>query len=79
MTVKWITAILATTVVAGCDQASREPVGDENSVGLPNPAATFCIEQGGEYDLESGMCRLKDGIEVDAWTYFREHAEPGSE
>ena len=44
----------------------------------PNPAAIFCVEQGGSYtivdgaDGQRGMCRLADGHEVDAWEYFRE-------
>ena len=44
----------------------------------PNPAAIFCVEQGGSYtvvdgaDGQRGMCRLSDGRAVDAWEYFRE-------
>lgn len=44
----------------------------------PNPAATFCIEQGGSYkivdgtDGQRGVCTLADGSDVDAWTHFRE-------
>lgn len=47
-------------------------------VGLANPAATFCIEQGGRYEIrdtangQTGICILPDGREVDAWEYFRE-------
>lgn len=49
------------------------------STGLANPAATYCIAQGGLYgirdvaDGQSGVCQLPDGTEIDAWTYFREH------
>lgn len=45
--------------------------GDESGVGLPNPAATFCEEQGGSYNLETGECHLADGSTVDAWEHFR--------
>ncbi|WP_425043654.1 DUF333 domain-containing protein [Primorskyibacter sp. S87] len=43
-----------------------------------NPAATFCIENGGRYDIREGndgqvgICVLADGTEVDAWQYFRD-------
>ncbi|WP_223424486.1 amidohydrolase family protein [Tateyamaria pelophila] len=45
---------------------------------LANPAATFCADQGGTYNIvdeadgQRGVCTLADGSEVDAWTYFRE-------
>jgi len=68
-------AVLATTIVAGCDRETGTPSGDDDRLGLPNPAATFCIEQGGEYYLDKGTCKLEDGTEVDAWAYFREHNE----
>ncbi|WP_216602834.1 DUF333 domain-containing protein [Ruegeria sp. HKCCD4884] len=49
---------------------------------MPNPAATFCIENDGTYQLRKnedgsvyGVCILKDGTEVDAWDYLRSHFE----
>jgi putative hemolysin len=51
---------------------------------LPNPAAVFCKEQGGTYRVaseaegERGLCVLRDGREVDAWGYFREHHAPAA-
>ena len=49
---------------------------------LPNPAAVYCIEQGGTYSTEEGtdgqrgLCTLADGSVVDAWEYFRQqHAQ----
>ncbi len=52
---------------------------------LPNPAAQFCVDEGGTYRTvqeatgERGICVLPDGREVDAWDYFREKhsAVPG--
>ncbi len=47
------------------------------SPGLANPAATYCIAQGGLYgirdgaDGQFGICKLPDGTDIDAWTYFR--------
>lgn len=61
--------------------ASGEAKPENRAVGLANPAAVFCIEQGGRYEIRKsdagsqGFCILPDGAEVDAWTYFREHFE----
>jgi putative hemolysin len=43
---------------------------------LANPAATFCVEQGGTYALSQpdgsgGTCTLSDGRVVDAWDFLR--------
>ncbi|WP_170558753.1 putative hemolysin [Ruegeria atlantica] len=57
--------------LAACEQAPDQPVG------LANPAATFCIEQGGQYEIQdgengqTGICTLPDGSKKDAWEYFR--------
>ena len=72
-----LAALAVTFTAPGCsDQSSENRPGD--SVGRPNPAAVFCQEQGGEYLLETGECRLADGTVKDAWEYFRENAEPGA-
>ncbi len=49
---------------------------------MANPAATFCVENNGEYQIrknadgsEYGVCILPDGKEVDAWEYLRSHFE----
>ena len=50
----------------------------DNSTELANPAATFCIAEGGDYSIvegkdgQRGICTLPGGREVDAWEYFRE-------
>ncbi len=44
----------------------------------PNPAATYCIENGGTYEIvqgangATGICVRSDGTRVDAWDYFRQ-------
>lgn len=38
---------------------------------LANPAATFCIENGGSYSTQDGGCTLTDGQKVDGWAYLR--------
>jgi|MudIll2142460700_1097286.scaffolds.fasta_scaffold05188_2 hypothetical protein len=48
-------------------------------VGLPNPAAVFCVEKGGQYQIENhatgarSVCRFPDGRVVDAWDFFRQN------
>jgi len=37
--------------------------------GLANPSAVFCVERGGEYLLDTGRCRLSDGMTRDAWVW----------
>ncbi|MFD0978373.1 DUF333 domain-containing protein [Tropicimonas aquimaris] len=50
-----------------------------NTTAAAHPAATFCIESGGQYVIETeadgqrGYCVLTDGTRVDAWDYFREN------
>jgi hypothetical protein len=45
---------------------------------MPNPAAVYCVEQGGELvPMEDeewnqySICRLADGTEVEEWEYYR--------
>ncbi|MCF7353217.1 DUF333 domain-containing protein [Vibrio sp. CK2-1] len=64
--------VLATLTLAACSK-------EEPKTQIPNPAATFCIDQGGEFSINKtdkgdvGFCTLKDGSQVDAWQYFREN------
>ncbi|MCP3937177.1 MAG: DUF333 domain-containing protein [Actinomycetia bacterium] len=44
-------------------------VDDEDGPGVPNPAAVFCEERGGTYEMPESKCELPV---VDAWEYFRE-------
>ncbi|MBB1314582.1 DUF333 domain-containing protein [Aliivibrio sp. SR45-2] len=43
----------------------------EKPIGKPNPAATYCIDQLGAYNLDNSTCTLKNGEMVDAWDFFR--------
>ena len=45
---------------------------------IANPASTYCVEQGWEVVIkedadwaQSGVCKLKDGTEVEEWEYYR--------
>jgi putative hemolysin len=51
---------------------------ENTQTNIANPAATFCVEQGGSYTPATAdtaaTCTLADGRIVDAWDYFRENA-----
>ena len=48
------------------------------TVWIANPASTYCVEQGWEVVIkedadwaQSGVCKLKDGTEIEEWEYYR--------
>lgn len=54
----------------------------DRMIGMPNPASVYCTEQGGEsvtkkdeQGNEYGICKFKDGKEVDEWQFYRENHE----
>ena len=66
-------AALALSVVACGEQ--EDPV---REVDMPDPAALYCQKSGGEHLIvvrsdgaSRGVCRFKDGTEVDAWVMYR--------
>ncbi len=74
-------ALCANGTLAGT--ASVATASDGNPpVGLPNPAAVYCSESGGQYEIrtladgsKTGICTLPSGEERDAWAYFRERSD----
>ncbi len=55
------------------------PREEKKSQAVPNPAAVFCIEQGGRYEIRAGVngsqrgvCIWPDETERDAWEFYRE-------
>jgi uncharacterized protein len=65
---------LAGSTACGSD---AEPTGTTTDVGIANPAAVFCIEEGGTLEIvdEAGgqlaYCNLPDGTRVEEWEYWR--------
>lgn len=54
------------------------------STQLANPAAEYCTEQAGQYEIREhddggqyGVCVFDDGSECDAWAYLRGECAPG--
>ena len=57
---------------------NTETESTEENTQIANPAAEYCVAQGGTVNIvkdeewnESGMCKLADGTEIDEWEYFR--------
>ncbi len=75
-----LAALAATILVAASCSSSGSDADDiaspassdaPSDVGIANPAAVFCEEQGGSTFGPEPMCGLPDGSAVDAWEYFR--------
>lgn len=66
-------AVLALAVYAGT------PAPAIATVGLANPAAEYCIAEGGLYGVQNeadgqrGVCVLPGADAIDAWAFFREN------
>ncbi len=52
---------------------------------MPNPAAKYCVDQGGQEEIrkddqgnEYGVCKFSDGSECDEWAFFRDECKPGN-
>ncbi|TMV07842.1 DUF333 domain-containing protein [Ruegeria sediminis] len=76
---KTILCFAVLTVMASAAYAKSAP---ETKTSMANPAATFCVENDGEYQIrkdadgsEYGVCILPDGQELDAWEFLRSHFE----
>jgi putative hemolysin len=61
------------------------PAAAQGNPETPNPAAVFCEERGGTFEIRQneagaqGLCRLPDGSLVDAWDHFRENWDKAPE
>lgn len=47
------------------------------SLGLANPAATYCEQNQGEYRIKDGVCVFGDKSECDGFAYLRKECAPG--
>ncbi|GBR04317.1 hypothetical protein GLI01_22640 [Gluconacetobacter liquefaciens] len=69
---KQITTMAAILVLSGCAATEKS-----RQVGMPNPASTYCVKQGGTLEIRTepggqvGYCHLPDGRVVEEWTLFR--------
>jgi putative hemolysin len=54
----------------GVQDPPAQPPTEPPIIGVPNPAAKFCGDHGGEYDLNTGRCVFPGGS-CDGWELFR--------
>jgi len=54
------------------------------SVGIANPSSTYCIQNGGIYEIvnftdgsQGGICLFSDSSECDGWAYYRHECSSG--
>lgn len=69
-----VTACFFAVLLAGCSKKETTTETDpktNNNVDRANPAAVYCVDQGGEYILQTGRCNLPSGESVSAWEFFR--------
>jgi len=59
------------------DTTATIPAVPTDTVGLANPSAVYCVQQGGKYDIvdgeegQTGTCTLTTGKICEGWAYFR--------
>ncbi len=77
-----VTAVAAAMVLAGC--STYEGATRSNEYTAANPAAVYCVQQGGELDTvtENGervtYCQLSENERFEQWEYYRNnHKEDG--
>ena len=63
---------------ASTQEESKTEEWTGNNVWIANPASTYCVEQEWEIEIREeadggqyGVCKFKDGTEVEEWEYFR--------
>ena len=49
----------------------EEEILNSSGTQIANPASVYCIRQGGQNDINTGMCTLPDGTKCDEWALFR--------
>ena len=72
-------------VLGGCTtQPAAAPAAPPSppTAGMANPAAQYCIAQGGTLEIvrgaggEYGVCHLADGVVMDEWAlFYRDHPQ----
>lgn len=78
---KYLLSLLLAAGVISCTAATEETT-KQTKIGTPNPASKYCVDNGGKIIMKKdsegntfGICKLKNGEEVDEWEYFRENSK----
>lgn len=73
-------------VLAACkEQPQQQEDSPQAAVDMANPAAVYCIEQGGDIKIRDaelgqvGYCHLPDGRIIEEWEFFRTNNQPENE
>lgn len=88
---KLVVLVLFICLLTGCATTTPTtvaptsvPATPTEAVGLANPAAVFCEEQGGQVHVraesggEVGYCVFPDGSECEEWAFYRGECAPGA-
>ncbi|WP_305405198.1 DUF333 domain-containing protein [Photobacterium leiognathi] len=66
-------SLIASASLVGCKTLPTQPTAN-----MANPAATYCVEHGGNYQIttnkdgsQAGVCHFKNGSQCDGWEYLR--------
>ena len=69
-------------VLGGCTTQPAAAPPSPPTAGMANPAAQYCIAQGGTLEIvrgaggEYGVCHLADGVVMDEWAlFYRDHPQ----
>jgi putative hemolysin len=78
-----------TEITSSPSDPQPEPARPPNAtpvVGLANPAANYCSEQGGRLEIQTtsdggqiGVCLFNDGSLCEEWAFFRGECRPGDQ
>jgi len=61
-------AVLVLAACGGGGGGDESPAPEDT---MNNPASAYCEEKGGTVNLETGICTLPDGTEIDEWELYR--------
>lgn len=88
----YLISSIAVALITGCAQNTVDPAAQpqpeqlqidgtpniQPTLGMPNPASQYCIEQQGKLEIradvkggQTGYCHLKNGEVVEEWQLFR--------
>ncbi len=81
---RWFGVVVLLFVLAGCAPTPSTMTPLPPVANMANPAATHCVEKGGEVQIrkdadggEIGFCVFPDGSACEEWAFFRGECTPG--
>jgi putative hemolysin len=78
--------LLILIVIALPTACNSAPINPSSPANMPNPASTYCEQQGNKLEIvtaadgsQSGVCVFPDGSQCDEWAYFRDECGPAKQ